>query len=265
MTAVIVDFHNHLVPGVDDGAADAAEAKEGLRAMRAEGVGALIVTPHMDASLTCRAGDLEARLAELDAGWETLVAVASAEEPGLRLERGVELKLDTPELDLSDPRLRLAGTRFVLVEFPHLVLPPHSAHPLSRLRDLGWIPVVAHPERYAGIEQRLELLEQWRDAGAYLQVNHGSFFGRYGRRAQQVASILLERGWIDYLSSDFHARGTPRIQECRGMLLEMGGAEHAQLLMETNPRRLLDGEPPLPVPPLRARRGLWSRIAALFR
>jgi protein-tyrosine phosphatase len=261
----ITDLHSHLIPGVDDGAQHPAEAHAGLQALRDEGVAALVCTPHLDGSLTLQPAALERRLAEIDAGWETLRAIAREATPELELHRAVELKLDLPEPDLTDPRLRVGGGPFVMVEFPYMTVPPFSAHVLSGIRMQGWCPVLVHPERYAGLDPKLELAREWRRVGAYLQVNGGSILGRYGPEARAWALALLEQGLVDYLASDFHSRGRPRIQEYRAALLELGGTEQAGLLLETNPARLLAGEPPHPVPPLQARRGLMERLRKVFR
>src|SRR5690606_18130079 len=98
-----------------------------------------------------------------------------------------------------------------------------------------------------------------------LQVNAGSVLGRYGDGARRVALALLERGWVDYIASDYHARGRAHLRACRAYLEELGGAEHARLPIEATPAGVLEGEPPIPVPPLRTKRGLLARIAGVFR
>lgn len=261
----IVDFHNHVIPGVDDGATDLEQSSAALEALRQSGVRALVATPHLDGALTRQPEELAERLAELDAGWRRLSELGAASFPDLELHRGVELMLNTPVPDLSDPRLRLAGGPFVLIEFPYMAVPPNSAHFVAKLRMEGWRPIIAHPERYAGLDAKLEVVERWRRAGAHLQVNAGSLLGRYGAEAGRVALEVIERGWADYLGSDYHARGRVWLRSARESLEALGGEEQARLLMETNPARVLAGEAPVPVPPLQPRRGLWARIAKAFR
>lgn len=263
--AGFVDFHSHLIPGVDDGARNGDESRAALEAMRSAGVGAVVTTPHVSGSIVLRPDQFETRMRELDNGWAELVRVRDETVPELDVRRGAEVKLDVPDPDFTDPRLRLAGGRFVLVEFPYFTVPPRSTRVIVAIRERGWIPVIAHPERYRDIESDTALVEEWRAVGAYLQVNGPSLTGRYGPAARSAATLLLERGWIDYLSSDYHARGETGIVEYRAMLAQIGADAQAELLMRTNPARLLNDEPPWPVPPLHARRGLWERIAAVFR
>lgn len=256
------DFHSHLMPGVDDGAADLTDARLGVEAMAREGVTALITTPHFDGSLTQHPAAAAERLAALDAAWKTLTDDAGVRATGVRLMRGVELLLDVPDPDLSDPRVRLNGGRFVLVEYPAMQVPPmHADFAVRTLRDKGWQPVVAHPERYRNVDDALALLGTLRMAGAYLQVNAGSFAGYYGAAVERRAWTLLERGWLDFASSDYHARGTPAVAAARALLHERGASEQAELLFDENPRRLFEDVSPRPVPPVQgARRSPWSRL-----
>lgn len=256
----MTDFHSHLIPGVDDGAADLDQARAALRAFQAQEVRSIVATPHFDASLTHHRARFAARIARIDEGWEALRALAAAEFPGLRLERGVELMLDTPTPELDDARLRLAGTSFVLVEFGALAVPPNAADAFDRLTSRGLTPVVAHPERYAAAQVGWSTLEAWRERGCRFQVNTGSLLGHYGSPARRMAVHLLQRGAADYLSSDYHARGIPSVRPCRELLLQSGGREQVRLLLAENPRRLLEDLPPLPVPPLSTRLSLLDRL-----
>jgi protein-tyrosine phosphatase len=146
-----------------------------------------------------------------------------------------------------------------------MTVPPHAAAVLRRVREGGWIPVVAHPERYGAMTQGADPAGAWRQAGALLQVNGGSLLGRYGAEAKRTAEQLLARGWADYICSDFHSRSGPGIARYRQWLREHDGAEQCTLLTETNPRRLLSGDLPLPVPPLFTKRRLWQRVRSIFR
>lgn len=254
-----IDLHNHLLPGVDDGAADDDQARTALRAMREQGVRALVTTPHLDGSLTLAPDRLAARLAELDAGWARLRAIVDAEFPDVRVERGAEVMLDTPAPDLSDPRARLGGTSFVLVELPYMNVPPNSASTVYGLKMKGHRPIVAHPERYEGVDRELAMVDEWRRVGGHLQVNTGSLLGRYGTRAEHRAWRLLELGWADYLASDYHARGDCTLAAGFAAIEGAGGEAVARALTR-NAERLLHDDPPEPVPPLERKRGWMARL-----
>ena len=98
-------------------------------------------------------------------------------------------------------------------------------------------------------------------------MNHGSLVGRYGEQARRTAFALLERGWVDLLASDFHGRShlSPGLDEARGALLEAGGGPQLGLLAGVNPGRIIEGDEPLPVPPLPVRPGFLERMKAVFK
>jgi protein-tyrosine phosphatase len=226
----------------------------------------VLTTPHIRGSLTLDPERLEERLEEVSAAWQRAAEAIGESFPEVEFRRGHEVMLDVPNVDLSDPRIRMAGTSFVLVEWPRLQLPPGTVRVLERIRERGYRPIVAHPERYAGMSDALGVAAQWRDVGAYLQVNYGSLVGRYGSTAQSTAYRLLRRGWVDYLASDFH--GHPRLKiykaEARAALEQLGAEEVMTYLCRVNPGRVLSDEEPLPVPVLPPERGFWARLKGMI-
>jgi protein-tyrosine phosphatase len=262
-----VDIHNHLVPGVDDGARDLTAVLDAIERFTRVSVRRILTTPHIEGSLTLDRSRLEDRLGSVSEAWSRAETAIRQSFPEVEFRRGHEILLDVPNVDFSDRRVRLAGSRFVLVEWPRLQLPPGTVRVLAEIREQGCFPVVAHPERYAGMAQAIGVAAQWREAGAYLQVNFGSLVGRYGSSAQSTAYRLLRRGWVDYLASDFH--GHPRLKlhvdEASEALEHLGAEETLTYLYRTNPARVLDDLEPLPVPVLPSERGLWASLKSLIR
>ncbi|MFH1764438.1 MAG: CpsB/CapC family capsule biosynthesis tyrosine phosphatase [Gemmatimonadota bacterium] len=261
------DLHSHLVPGVDDGSRTLQEARDGLRRFEASGVRQIVTTPHLDGSLTRDRGLLEVRLAKVDEAWGSLRRMAAEEFPDLELHRGHEVMLDIPDPDLSDPRVHLAGTPYVLVEWPGLQVPPSTLPVLDRLVDSGIKPIIAHPERYRGLGREVVLPGEWRARGALLQVNHGSVLGKYGDLPRRRAVTLLERGWVDLMASDFHGRAhlSPSVREAQEVFLEWGGRDRFDLLARVNPARILRGEDPMQVIPLTVKKRAWQRLRETFQ
>jgi protein-tyrosine phosphatase len=268
----VVDLHSHLVPGVDDGAESVAAALHALEVMHAEGVAVAVTTPHLAAHVTHDPERLDAVLGEMDAALGALrEGMADHAGPLPEVARGHEVALDDPEPVFDDPRLRLAETDFVLVEWAYMKPPAGAAtlDLLARLRAQGWIPVLAHPERYRGVGEDLSLVQAWLRAGALLQVNHGSLLGVYGRAVQSNAQRILARGLAHVLSSDYHGWDgrAPGVAGVREWFAAREREETFDLLTRENPGRLLNGELPRTVPPLETstQPGFLSRIRERFR
>lgn len=258
----MIDFHSHMIPGVDDGSTSLEESLSALEKMWEQGITHVITTPHFRASVLKQPDEFEAEMGRIDESWRELLPVVAEALPGLRMDRGVELALDDPNPSVTDSRVRLAGTRFVLVEFPNFIIPPNSARPLLHLSAIGVTPIVAHPERYENLDHELEALYEWKRSGAFLQLDAGSVVGAYGPGPERLAWSCLDAGVVDYLSSDYHARG-----ECqtRAAILALsrreGGDAATTILTDTNPGRMLEGLDPGQVPSLeRKRKSWWSRL-----
>lgn len=252
----LVDLHNHFVPGVDDGARTIDEAIGALKELFESGVTHVTTTPHLSAS---RASG--PRKVEIQERYEELRAVAVQAVPDLSLGLAYEVRLDDPDADLSDRSLGL-GDRHLLVEFSMLMMPAFSIETLDAAARQDWVPVLAHPERYAGVGARYALIRTWRDAGVVMSVNAASLWGRYGREAELVARRMLADGAVDIMASDHHARPgrSATLRQAWDRLAETGHDEVADLLLSGNPRAILAGRDPLPVPAIHLEEGWLERL-----
>lgn len=247
---------------MDDGAPDLQSALETLQLLYDDGITTVVGTPHLNAS-----SPTGKRRARADQAWPGLVERVNDGLPELKLHRGYEIQLDTPDLDLSDPELRLAGSRFALVEFLAFTVPTRSAEVLGRIGTGGYVPVVAHPERYWGYDRGLSVVREWRAAGALLQLNAGSLLGEYGDNVKMIAHRFLLEGFVDVIASDNHARPSRclSLRAAWDYLVARGLRAEAELLLSTNPMRVLRDETPLEVGPVEFQGGLLSRLVRVLK
>ena len=243
----MIDLHTHLLPAVDDGSHTIEQSVEVLQRFAAEGVEAVCCTPHLRATQIedAPSDEMDALLADL--------ADAAPEQPAL--VRGYEIMLDEPRPVLTDPRLRIAGTRYVLVEFGRMVTADASVAVLGHIVAQGLTPVLAHPERYAVCSP--ELGRRWQEAGVVLQLDATTLLGE-SRRAGR-ARALLEAGCGAIIASDNHG-DTRSVAAGMGWLASHGGSVQAELLGKVNPRAILDDAPVKPVPPFRIRRSMYTKL-----
>ena len=251
----MIDLHCHLLPGVDDGSPSVERSVDVLLAMQAAGVSAVCLTPHHRVG---RHGS------GIPAAHDTQFGALRARAPqGIRLYRGVELMLDRPVTArfVAQPGLTLAGTRYILVEFPRLVSLPAVGTALHQVAQLGLIPVLAHPERYRACTP--DAVAHWKTAGAVMQLDATTLLsaqsGR-GRRARE----LLAHGLADIMAADNH--GDDRmIGTAYRFLAEQGAVLQADLLARRNPGAILEGLALEPVPPFAIKTGLLDRLKQMLR
>lgn len=201
MTApYFVDFHSHVIPSGDDGAATIAEGRALCREAARRGTAVLYGTPHVWPELPLTAG----REVAVRAAFEALRPTA-----GLELRLGFELTPVPRLLDEDPRRYVLEGTTAVLVEVPFA----GSVDLLFRLGEhvesAGLQPVIAHPERTEAARGDATLAPALAERGWLLQVNGSSLLGHHGRFPWTLAWELVEDGQASIVASDGHRTARP--------------------------------------------------------
>lgn len=248
----MIDLHSHLLPGVDDGSRSIEQSLRVLRTFRERGVHTVAFTPHLLASR------LAAGVPEVQqAAWEQMAPLIPA---GLTIVRGAEVMLDRPlPREAAERRVTLGGTRYLLVEFSRMVPAEIVSRALHEVASHGLVPVLAHPERYSSCS--VEAARDWRRAGAVLQVDATTLTLPRGRGDR--ARALVQAGLADLLAADNH--GDDRcVATALEWLNEHEGEEQAIILLESNPRAILDDKALYEVEPLRLRTSWLSRIRHLL-
>lgn len=247
-----VDLHTHVIPAFDDGPADMPTAMALLRTAVAGGSGVLVATSHSEEVLQ-HGGGIAGMQARLDA-----VRMA-ADEGGVAvtLLLGCEIYLepDTPDRLRRQELWPLNGSRYVLVELPFQALPIYVDQALFALQTDGYVPVIAHPERNAQVQQEPERLFAWVTRGALVQISAASLTGGFGRAAARVSRLAISHGLCHVVASDAHDPRTrsPHLQRTFELIREEFGAATASALLDTQPRaivenRQLDLIEPVPFP-----------------
>ena len=174
-----------------------------------------------------------------------------------RLHRGAEIMMDRP---ITRPvalarNVTLAGTRYILVEFPRLVAYDTVSNALSQVVNFGLIPILAHPERYSCCS--VDAVRYWRSLGAKTQIDATTLLASQarGQRARQ----LVSEGLGDILAGDNHG-DTRTVATGARFLRAQDGYDQVDLLVRRNPAAILGDGELSPVPPLRIRQSWMSRI-----
>lgn len=244
----MIDLHCHILPGMDDGAADLAAALEMARAFVADGVSVVACTPHILPGVYHNTG------ASIRAAVVGLQMALDQNGIALRLVPGADNHI-TPDCVAklsTDQMLPLAGSRYVLIEPPHHVKPQRIEAAFFDLQVAGYVPILTHPERLRWIESHYSLICNLADAGVWMQVTAGSLAGAFGSRARYWAERMLDEGYVHILATDAHDPSRRRPDLARGYELAARrlGDEEAWHLVSTRPRGVLENVPPsdLPLP-----------------
>lgn len=211
----VVDIHTHVLPGIDDGAEKMALSYRMLRRSYKQGVRKVIATPHYVAY------HWRTKPQQIQELMEKLAARVRKAMPDLELYRGQEIQYFEGMVEMlrEGKLLTLAGSRYVLTEF----LPTSSWSQIERaVRELtmaGYLPVLAHIERYQCLREKGRLEELMKE-GAYLQMNYGSltklshFWKIRERLDRRWCRRTLLAGYISFLGTDMHGQPPPGSQQC---------------------------------------------------
>ena len=239
----MIDIHAHILPGVDDGAADLDTALQMARMAADSGVTDLIATPHCNQRFRYE-NYADEELTERFVQLEQAVRDAAI---SLRLHRGIEVygTLDTAQLLQQGKLTTLCGSRYLLLEFDFSEEPSFMAHVLRSVRAEGVTPIVAHPERYRALQSDPSVLYEWVLRGIHLQINKGSLSGYFGRSAFQTAMRLLRHDLASFVASDAHGvnRRTPVLTDAYDWVQEQFSMRRAERLFQSNPDRVLQDQP----------------------
>lgn len=230
------DIHCHLLPGVDDGADSLEESMRMIRMEYADGVRHIIATPHY------RKGMFETSADKIEAQYEAVCREARRELPGLHIALGCEFyaNMDMTETLGAGKRPTMGKSRAVLTEFSGNAPEEWIRERTMALRSAGYIPVLAHIERYQCMRENLGFVRELSALGAYIQVNAGSILGAHGRQCRKFCRALRRENLIDLIGSDAHGDQVrpPCIGACVARLMKKAGREYVEQIFCANPEKI---------------------------
>lgn len=237
----MIDIHCHILPEFDDGASSPEEAIAMAHMAADSGVSAIVATPHFPG----RASSLH-RIPDIMDRYKWLSHVLQAQQVPLKIYPGAEILClpETPALAARKALPTIGDTSYLLTEFYFDANFAFMDSTLAKLAECGYTPVVAHPERYHAINTAPTLLECWMQQGYVLQLNKGSLLGAFGEQVRSTAIGALDAGFAHLIASDGHGANyrTPHMGRLRYWLEETYGEEHAQILLDRNPARLVEDQ-----------------------
>lgn len=256
---ILADIHCHLIPYVDDGAADIYDAKALLLEEYSQGVRQIVLTPHFryrmfDTSVEILRrhydelrkwliqndmDDLSVHLSReyyCDDRFKVILN-AFAENRDLAI-------FDGNEYIPSEEILSIGNSRCILIEFSSIKADEEEIKDtINKVLDAGLTPVIAHFERYQNLSSEFFAIRQIKELGAYIQVNVDALIGKDLRGRCVFARHLLKEELVDFVSSDAHnmTSRAPRLNKCHAYLKRKIGRRKADELMYQNAYDLING------------------------
>lgn len=236
------DIHCHILPGVDDGSGNLSDSIEMAQLAAESGTKGIIATPHcnipdmFDNYWNC---ELEKKIRELQS------ALNKSKIP-IEVYTGQETFLSNhfeAHLEKGD-FITLNNSRYMLVEFDFRIDEASAVSRLERLVAEGYVPVVAHPERYGFVIENPNAIKRIRSMGCLVQLNAGSLMGDFGLYIQRTANVIAQNRLADFAASDAHSQysRTPNLADVHELICENLSYDYAEVLVKVNPLKVLGNE-----------------------
>ncbi len=193
------DIHCHVIPGIDDGSPDIETSLELISRMENWGLKRIFASPHVTKDTFENTPEI------LDNALASLQKALQEKGDPIFLDRHAEYRLDDFSLGyLESGNVKALPGNYVMIENPFVAEAWFIDNTVFDLQVKGFMPVLAHPERYSYYFKNPGRLRQLHDAGAKFQVNLLSLAGHYGKEQRDVAEKLIAEGMVDFIGTDLH-------------------------------------------------------------
>jgi len=194
----MVDFHSHILPGIDDGSKNVEESLEILKEMYSQGITKVVATPHFLARYQSVEDFYNEREKAIEKLKDALVGIEDV--PQIYVGSETEYYDGIGECEDMD-KLCIRGTRLILVEMPFNLWTEAVYRNIMRIQERGFIPVIAHLERYIFYQNPRKCLDRLDEMGVQIQFNCTFFTNRFTRKK---ALRFIGGRRINFLGTDSH-------------------------------------------------------------
>lgn len=195
-----IDIHNHILPGIDDGAKTVDDSIALIKAFEEFGVTHFIATPHIMHNYYPND-----RRTIFDALTEVKQALLIHDLKHISIEAAAEHMIDDNFEHLIETDSAMSIRKeYLLVEMSYLQPPINFEEAIIKTASKGYFPILAHPERYGFLHHRKRKYKEYKEHGILFQMNLLSLGEYYGKEVPNVAADLLQDGLIDFVASDVH-------------------------------------------------------------
>ena len=229
----MIDIHNHIIYGVDDGSRSLEESMEMVGLYKKAGFDKIIATSHFDRSrFMVDANEIREKC-------EILNAEIAKNNIDFRIYPGHEIQVEPNTTKLiNDKTLNtLADSRYVLLELSFLNPPLFLKDLIYNLQLEGYVPIIAHAERYSYVKKNIDYLLEFIKMGALIQANYSSI-------KDDTLKTMLERNMVHILATDSHQSEwrSPEIGKSKKAIIDIIGEDKFNILSQVNPAKIIADE-----------------------
>ena len=238
----MIDFHNHILPNVDDGSESLEMSLIMLKEAAEQGITDVVNTVHYQHP---KVDGKNISFELINKRLEDLQSILQNHEIPVKLHCGAEVFFLPNLLKLKDdPLATFSHGKYMLLEFQVHQLPDIHKKELFNLKMAGVTPVIAHPERYSPVMENISIVTNWLEAGCVIQVDAGSTLGLLGSGAQKASERIIKNGWCQILGSDSHddRKRNFCLKEAKELVKSWIGDE-VDILVKNNPEAVIKGLP----------------------
>ncbi len=198
----MIDFHNHILPNIDDGSKSIEMTLDMLRSAESQGITEIVNTVHFQ----------HPKMENKNVDYDFIQNKVQMIESILK-DNDIKIKIHLtsevfylPNLTniLDNPITTFGKGKYMLIEFQTLLLPDNYKDEFFKLQLKGVTPVIAHPERYRKIQNNLQILDEWIDLGYIIQIDCGSILGKFGKDAKIASHYIVKNNLCHLIGSDAH-------------------------------------------------------------
>ncbi len=231
----MIDIHSHILHMVDDGSIDLTQSLSMLKIAQSQGVSHLFLTPHYRGEFKCA----PKRIKEL---FDELSCSARRENIDVNLYLGQEIYIDKDYKSIikNGNVLTMNGGRYVLVEFDFVYVSDIVNTVYELVRE-GYIPIVAHMERYGYAD--MDVAQEVKNIGGLIQVNACSIVYRLPLKCKNFVKRLFKNNMVDFVASDMHSEREYLMQKAYKDVCRKYGQETAHAVFYGNANKIIKGQP----------------------
>ena len=239
----MTDLHSHILYNVDDGSSNIEESIALLKSLKKVGFNNVVLTPHyMDGS------DYTTDNIEKEEKLAILKEKIKEEKINLNIYLGNEIFISSNIIELyKDNQIHsINNTRYLLIEFPFHNQILNMEDIIYEIKYHGFIPIIAHPERYTYFQDDYDLVDSLKEEGVLFQCNYSSILGYYGKSAEKLIKYMLKKHYTDLLGTDIHHLNRSFVidnfKKINKQIIKITGNEYYEKIIKNGDRVLNDEE-----------------------